>query len=141
MFSKVSHPWGSISPEDGSIELKGRGKTVFEDGIGSEIKHFMKEMFEEKGFEIEFAKDFRNHQWNKLFVNSVINPITALTRKQNSLVLSAGLKNTVERLVDECVNVAYKEGYRADRNAILNLVRSVASETSAEHFKHASRRA
>jgi 2-dehydropantoate 2-reductase len=117
--------------EDGSIELKGGGKTVFEDGIGSEIKQFLKERFDEKGFEIEFAKNFRSQQWNKLFVNSVINPITALSRKQNSLVLSAGLKNTVERLVDECVNVAYKEGYRADRNAILNLVRSVASETSA----------
>ena len=69
----------------------------------------MKERFEEKGFEIEFAKDFRSYQWNKLFVNSVINPITALTRKQNSVVISVSLKNTVERLVEECVSVADKE--------------------------------
>jgi ketopantoate reductase len=61
----------------------------------------------------------------------VINPITALTREQNSVVLSATLKNTVERLVDECVSVAHKEGYLANRNAALNLVRSVASKTSA----------
>jgi 2-dehydropantoate 2-reductase len=54
-----------------------------------------------------------------------------LTRKQNSVVLSATLKNTVERIVDECVSVAHNEGYLADRNAALNLVRSVASKTSA----------
>ena len=117
-------------PEDGSIELKGRGKTVFEDGIGPEIKHFMKEMFEEKGFEIEFAKDFRNDQWNKLFVNSVINPITALTRKHNGIVLSKYLEDVVEKVVEECVSVAAKEGCKADKGIVLDLVRSVASKTS-----------
>jgi 2-dehydropantoate 2-reductase len=115
---------------DGSIELKGRGKTIFEDGIGPEVKQFLKERFEEKGFEIEFAKDFRSYQGNKLFVNSVINPITALTRKQNSVVISVSLKNTVERLVEECVSVADKEGYFADRNNVLDFVYSVASKTS-----------
>jgi len=117
-------------PEDGSIELKGRGKTVFEDGIGPEIKHFMKEMFQQKGFEIEFAKDFENHQWNKLFVNSVINPITALTRKHNGIVLSKYLEDVVEKVVEECVSVAAKEGCKADKGIVLDLVRSVASKTS-----------
>lgn len=117
-------------PEDGSIELKGRGKTVFEDGIGPEIMCFMKEMFEEKGFEIEFVKDFKNHQWNKLFVNSVINPMTALTRKDNGIVLSNYLDETVERIVEECVSVASKEGYTANKKIVLDLVLSVASKTS-----------
>ena len=117
-------------PEDGSIELKGRGKTVFEDGIGPEIKHFMGEMFEEKGFEIEFAKDFKNHQWNKLFVNSVINPITALTRKHNGIVLSKYLEDTIENIVEECVSVAAKEGCVANKDIVLDLVHSIASKTS-----------
>jgi 2-dehydropantoate 2-reductase len=117
-------------PEDGSIEFKGRGKTVFEDGIGQEIKHFMREMFEEKGFEIEFAKDFKNHQWNKLFVNSVINPMTTLTRKHNGIVLSKCLEDTVEEVVEECVSVAAKEGCIANKDTVLDLVRSIASKTS-----------
>ena len=117
-------------PEDGSIELKGRGKTVFEYGIGPEIKHFMSEMFERKGFEIEFAKDFKNHQWNKLFVNSVINPITALTRKHNGIVLSKCLEDAVEKIVEECVSVAAKEGCNADKDTVLDLVHSIASKTS-----------
>jgi 2-dehydropantoate 2-reductase len=117
-------------PEDGSIELKGRGKTIFEEGIGQEIKQFMKEMFDEKGFEIEFAKDFKNRQLNKLFVNSVINPITAMTRKHNGIVLSKCLEDTVERLVEECVSVAAKEGCEADKDIVLDFVRSIASKTS-----------
>ena len=117
-------------PEDGSIELKGRGKTVFEDGIGPEIKHFMKEMFQQKGFEIEFAKDFKNHQWNKLFVNSVINPITAMTRKHNGIVLSKSLEGSVEKIVEECVSVAAKEGCIANKDIVLDLVHSIARKTS-----------
>jgi 2-dehydropantoate 2-reductase len=116
-------------PEDGSIELKGSGKTVFEEGIGPEIRHFMREMFEEKGFEIEFAKDFKNRQWNKLFVNSVINPITALTRKQNGIVLSKYLEEAVENIAEECVSVAAREGCEADKDNVLDLVHSIASKT------------
>jgi 2-dehydropantoate 2-reductase len=117
-------------PGDGSIELKGRGKTVIENGIRPEIKHFMKEMFEDKGFEIEFAKDFKDHQWNKLFVNSVINPITALTKKHNGIVLSKYLEEEVEGIVEECVSVAAKEGCEVDKDVVIDLVRSIASRTS-----------
>lgn len=115
--------------EDGLIELKGKGETVFDDAINPAIKNFMKRRFEEKGFEIEFAADFKNYQWNKLFVNSVINPITALTRKQNGIVLSKYLEKTVEKIVEECVSVAIKEGCQSDKNSVLNIVYSVASKT------------
>jgi 2-dehydropantoate 2-reductase len=116
--------------EDGLIELKGKGETVFEDAINPEIRYFMKERFEEKGFEIKFAADFKSYQWNKLFVNSVINPITALTRRQNGVVLSKSLRKTIERIVGECVSVAVEEGCPSDKNSVLNLVYSVASKTS-----------
>jgi 2-dehydropantoate 2-reductase len=121
---------GVIFSEYGSIELKGRGKTVFEVGIGLRIGDFLRERFEEKGFEIEFAADFKSHQWNKLFVNSVINPITALTRKQNSVVLSPSSRDIIEKLIEESMRVASNEGYRTDKNAILTLVQSVALKTS-----------
>jgi 2-dehydropantoate 2-reductase len=116
-------------PKDGQIELKGIGKTVLEDGINAKLKRFMKERFEEKGFEIEFSRNFKSHQWNKLFVNSVINPITALTRKQNGIVLSLQLEDTVEKIVEECVSVACKEECEADKNGVLNFVYSVSSRT------------
>lgn len=115
--------------EEGLIELKGKGKTVFEHSIDSEIKYFMKKRFEEKGFEIEFAHNFKDYQWNKLFANSVINPITSLTGKQNGIVLSTYLEKTVEEIVGECVSVANREGCPSDINCVLDLVYSVASKT------------
>lgn len=116
--------------EDALIELKGKAKTILEAKVGEEIKQFMKARFEEKGFEIEFARDFKSHQWNKLFANAVINPITAITREKNGFVLSKHLEDTVEMIVEECVSVARKEGLDLDKNEVLKFVYSIASKTS-----------
>ena len=116
--------------KDGQIELKGKGKTVLEERINAKEKEFLKARFEEKRFEIEFAPDFKKHQWNKLIVNSVINPISALTGKENGIVLSDLLRETVKNIVKECVIVAGKEGIKADNESVLEVVYSVAKKTS-----------
>jgi 2-dehydropantoate 2-reductase len=116
--------------EDGKVELKGKGKTILEDKISEDKKKILKERFSEKGFEIEFFPDFKEHQYSKLFVNSVINPITALTRQQNGIVLSSVLKNTVVGAVREAVNVAAKEGIKRDEKSVMEVVYSVAEKTS-----------
>jgi 2-dehydropantoate 2-reductase len=116
--------------EDGMAELKGKGKTILEDKIGKDLKEFMMDRFLEKGFEIEFAPDFKEHQYSKLFVNSVINPVTALTRRENGIVLSSVLKNTVQGAVREAVNVAAKEGIKRDEKSVMEMVYSVAEKTS-----------
>ena len=116
--------------EDGTLELKGKGKTILEDKIGEDKKKFMMDRFLEKGFELEFAPDFKEHQYSKLFVNSVINPITALTRRENGIVLSTILKNTVQGVVREAVKVAAKEGIKRDEKSVRKMVYSVAEKTS-----------
>jgi 2-dehydropantoate 2-reductase len=117
---------------DGSIELKGMGKTIFEAGISEKLKSFIRSAFQEKGFEIEFvsAHNFKGQQWMKLIVNSAINPLTAILRKENEIVLSDNLQETVRRVVEECVKVASKEGLEIDSVGALDLVRSVASRTA-----------
>ncbi len=115
---------------DGLIELKGRGKTVIEDRAPPEIRQFLKTGFEGKDFEIEFAGDFKKHQWDKLFVNSVINPITALTGQKNGIVLSENLRSAVQSIVRESVSVARKEGIDAGFESVLEVVYSVAEKTS-----------
>ena len=116
--------------EDGMVELKGKGKTILDDTIGEDKKKFMMDLFLEKGLEMQFAPDFKEHQYSKLFVNSVINPITALTRRENGIVLSSFLRNTVEGAVREAVNVAAKEGIKRDEKSVLEMVYSVAEKTS-----------
>jgi len=122
---------GVVFSADGKIELKGRGKTAFEAGISDDLKRFIKVRFEEKGFLVEFAEDFKAQQWKKLFANAVINPITALIRENNGIVLSEHLEGVVEKIVGECVAVAEKEGHQFDELEVLEFVRSVASTTAA----------
>lgn len=122
---------GVVFAGDGKIELKGRGKTVFEAGIGEDLSRFIGTRLAEKGFSAEFAQDFKAKQWMKLFANAVINPITALTREKNGIVLSPHLAPIVERIVGECVAVARAEGERFDELDVLEFVRAVAEKTSA----------
>ena len=116
--------------EDGRVELKGKGKTILEAKICEDKKKFLLERFSEKGFEMEFAQDFMEKQYSKLFVNSVINPITALSRKENGIVLSPILKNTVEGAIREAVNVAATQGIDNDEKNVLEVIYSVAEMTS-----------
>ncbi len=121
---------GVVFSENGSIELKGKGKTVIESGMDEKLENFLRDRFAQKGFELEISEDFKVHQWSKFFANAVINPITALTREKNGIVLSGHLKSTVERVVEECVAVANKEGLETDKSEALNFIYSVASKTS-----------
>lgn len=122
---------GVVFSEDGKIELKGRGRAVFESAVGEDAKRLIKARLEEKGFTAEFAEDFKSQQWKKLFANAVINPITALTREKNGIVLSSHLAPVVERIVRECVAVAGKEGHRFDELEVIEFVHTVASMTAA----------
>jgi 2-dehydropantoate 2-reductase len=119
---------------DGLIELKGLGKTVIDDKICAKgkqsLKEFLEFRFRESGFEIEFVPDFKKHQWDKLFVNSVVNPITAITGQENGIVLSDQLSGTVQNIIREGVSVAQREGLETDVEGILEVVYSVAEKTS-----------
>ncbi|MDD2755530.1 MAG: 2-dehydropantoate 2-reductase [Methanothrix sp.] len=116
--------------EGGMVELKGKGKTIIEERMREDLKKFMAARFQEKGFEIEFAPDFKDHQYSKLFANAVINPITALTRRENGIVLSSLLKSTVQGVVREAVAVAAMEGIRREEKSVRKMVYSVAEKTS-----------
>ncbi|MGV8175306.1 MAG: ketopantoate reductase family protein [Methanothrix sp.] len=123
--------FGVLLAGEGRIELKGRGKTVLQDEMVPEERRFLEEKFSEKGFELEFSPDFRRHQFNKLLVNAAINPITALTRRQNGVILSPALRGTVQRVVAEAVAVAAAEGLAISEEGALGLVLSVAEKTAA----------
>jgi 2-dehydropantoate 2-reductase len=120
---------GVLFSEDGLIELRGEGKTVLEDSLDAGIKEFIEARFKEKRFEIEFASDFKTQQWNKLITNAVINPITAITREKNGIVLSVELEYVVEKIIEECLSVAKEEGYPFSKTRVLESVLSVASKT------------
>jgi len=122
---------GVILSQDGHIELKGKGKTIFECGIGLDVQDILSSRFTEKGFDIEFAKDFKNNQWIKLFSNAVINPITAITRGKNGIILSKLFDNIVESVIEECVYTAEKEGFHFNKTEVMQVIYLLASRTSS----------
>jgi len=122
---------GVLLAGEGRVELKGRGKTVLQNKIGREDRQFLEKRFSEKGFEIKFSPDFQRQQFLKLLVNAAINPVTALTRRQNGVVLHPALKSTVERVVAEALAVAAAEGLAISEEEARGLVFSVAEKTAA----------
>jgi 2-dehydropantoate 2-reductase len=63
--------------------------------------------------------------------SAAINPITALTRRQNGIVLSPALNGTVEAVVAEAAAVAAAEGLAISEEEARALVFSVAEKTAA----------
>jgi 2-dehydropantoate 2-reductase len=122
---------GAVFFDDGVVDLKGIGTTFFEEGIPVWARSFIRERFHEKGFQTEFSPEFKRLQWNKLFVNAVANPISAITRKKNEATLSVGLEETLERVVDECLAVARLEGMDLERNNSIDFVRFIISKNAA----------
>jgi 2-dehydropantoate 2-reductase len=117
--------------EDGIIDLKGVGPTFLEEDMPNRVCIFFKERFEEKGFTVEFSPDFKRLQWNKLMVNAVANPISAIIKKINKATLSKDMEATVERVIDECLQVAALEGVELDRKSSQDFVRFIISKNSA----------
>lgn len=122
---------GVVLAGEGRVELKGRGKTILQDVMGGKVKEFLAERFSEKGFEIKFSPDFQRQQYLKLLVNAVINPVTALTRQQNGIVLSPALRSSVQAVLAEAVAVAAAEGVVIPEEEGRTLVFSVAEKTAA----------
>ena len=116
--------------EDGKIDLKGLGPTFLEDRIPERYRKFFKERFEEKGFLVEFSSDFKHLQWNKLMVNAVANPISAIIKKKNRATLSRDLEAIVERVIDECLQVAALDGVELDRKSCCDFVRFIISKNA-----------
>jgi 2-dehydropantoate 2-reductase len=116
--------------KDGIIDLKGVGPTFLEDGIPDTVKKFFKKRFEEKGFLVEFSSNFKHLQWNKLMVNAVANPISAIIKRKNRATLSRGLEATFERVIDECLQVAALDGVELDKKSCLDFVRFIISKNA-----------
>jgi len=116
--------------EDGIIDLKGVGPTFMEEKIPESARRFFEERFKEKGFVVKFSSDFKHLQWSKLMVNAVANPISAIIKKKNRATLSRDLEATVERVIDECLQVAALDGAELDKKSCRDFVRFIISKNA-----------
>ncbi|NPA98410.1 MAG: 2-dehydropantoate 2-reductase [Crenarchaeota archaeon] len=69
------------------------------------------------------------YRWLKLGVNSVINPLTAIARAPNKIVLTPAGLALASEILDEVVLAAEKHGIKLDKNRLLRLVKRIAEST------------
>ncbi len=86
------------------------------------------------GFKVKVVKDVRGLVWNKLVINSAINPLTALLRVPNGqLVARPAARALMRSLAQETALVAAAEKVRLASRDPARMVEAVARRTSANH--------
>lgn len=83
------------------------------------------------GLPAEVAADFPLRRFEKLAVNAIINPLTALLDAPNGVVLEPVHRAWVEALGAEIAAVAQAEGFALEAEALTRRAREVARQTAA----------
>lgn len=86
------------------------------------------------GFRLKVVKDVRVLVWNKLVINSAINPLTALLRVPNGQLLARpAARQLLRSLAQETASVAAAEKVELASRDPVRMVEEVARKTSGNH--------
>ena len=67
-------------------------------------------LFNECGLNVRVSNEIEREIWNKLILNCVVNPLTAILQVKNDEILVERLRQVRSRIVEECVEVGKCEG-------------------------------
>ena len=95
----------------GTVKLNDCSYTAIED---SKVSKELADNFEKCGLNGRVSDNIRKDIWKKLILNCVLNPLTAILRVENMEIASENLNPLKKLIVDECLNVAKKEGIGFD---------------------------
>ncbi|MEZ0394409.1 MAG: 2-dehydropantoate 2-reductase [Desulfurococcaceae archaeon] len=88
------------------------------------------EVLRRGGCDVRVVGDVDLYRWLKLAVNAVINPLTAIAKAKNKIVLDERARALVEAIVDEVVEAASASGYLLDRDRLVKHVLDAAAQTA-----------
>jgi 2-dehydropantoate 2-reductase len=83
------------------------GTTIIERDAAAER---IAETFNKSGLRATVSDEIDTEVWNKLVINSVVNPLTAVFRVRNCEICSRSLEAVRHQIVDECVTVGKTQG-------------------------------
>jgi 2-dehydropantoate 2-reductase len=112
--------------EPGKIRLW-NGEIVVE---RSEIGEKIAELFHDSELKTRISEDILFEEWNKLVVNCVINPLTAILRVRDNEIAVDSLNEIRHRIVEECVQVGKAEGISFKPNLEREIDRKILSYTN-----------
>ena len=124
---------GAFTIEPGVIRHAGSGDTLIgaPHGREPEILAELVEALTQAGIPTSIDPNVERLIWEKLIVNAAINPITALSRQTNGVLLEREEAGELAgEIVDECLLVARGCGHDLDRDRVLERVFQVARNTA-----------
>ncbi|WP_425358219.1 ketopantoate reductase family protein [Staphylothermus hellenicus] len=85
------------------------------------------------GCDFRVTSNIDLYRWIKLGVNAVINPLTAITRSKNKIVLTQYGRILAEKIIDELIIAAEKYGFKLDKKKLLTTIFRGAKNTSENY--------
>lgn len=88
------------------------------------------QIFNQSGLPTRIAKDFTTELWQKLILNCVLNPLTAILRVKNNQIRHPILMHLRHNIIKECVNVAKAESITLPTNITKMIDKKILSYTN-----------
>lgn len=125
---------GATFIESGRILHAGEGRTVIGQSAGPKDRgavELVQSILKSAGFEAEIAHNIEREVWIKAGINASINPITALLRQKNGVILrSDGLKEVVRDVTGEVSSTANSCGISIDAEELFEMAITTAKKTA-----------
>ncbi len=100
---------GVVFSKPGIIKCNSLGYTIIENSF---VSKSLVNNFNKCGLKCSVSTDIRLDVWKKLIFNCIMNPLTAILRKENRYIADKGLNPLKEIIVKECLMVATKDGIK-----------------------------
>ena len=114
---------GAWQVEPGKINFILR-ETVLEPTVPAGI---IMDLFNDCGLPTRVSKDFISELWQKLVLNCVLNPLTAIFRVRNYQIGSPVLKYLRHKIVEECLSISEVEGVNLSHNLANKIDQAIQS--------------
>jgi 2-dehydropantoate 2-reductase len=106
----ITH-FGAIFAAAGVVALKAAGYTLLAPGARSRE---IAETLTRSRLDGRVCESMRVEIWRKLIFNCVVNPLTAIARREVGWISDEGLDPVKRLVIDECLQVARREGVEFD---------------------------
>jgi len=103
------------------------GETIIEQNASGEK---IASIFNACGLKTTLTNNITKEIWNKVVVNCVVNPLTALFQVRNYEIASDSLKPTRRQIVEECAKVGNAEGIGFGANLAENIDSEILNYTN-----------
>lgn len=90
-------------------------------------------MFRLGGFEFRVVSNIDYYRWLKLALNAVVNPLTAIARSRNRVVLTGPGLELAKLILSEFTEVARRHGYLFEPGRLLDYIVSNVRSTADNH--------